>query len=104
MIRRPPRSTLFPYTTLFRSHQQGLAGGLGGCGGVAGAAGGAAGVVRPAAAPGAGGQGLMARAPNRLSPFNITAPVLGLAFLYLPIVILLSYSFNASRPVSECGG
>src|SRR2546422_8274384 len=23
MIRRPPRSTLFPYTTLFRSHQHG---------------------------------------------------------------------------------
>src|SRR2546429_9101869 len=23
MIRRPPRSTLFPYTTLFRSHSQG---------------------------------------------------------------------------------
>src|SRR2546426_2287351 len=23
MIRRPPRSTLFPYTTLFRSHIQG---------------------------------------------------------------------------------
>src|SRR5258705_10289735 len=23
MIRRPPRSTLFPYTTLFRSQQQG---------------------------------------------------------------------------------
>src|SRR3712207_8097395 len=23
MIRRPPRSTLFPYTTLFRSHQGG---------------------------------------------------------------------------------
>src|SRR5438270_3129240 len=23
MIRRPPRSTLFPYTTLFRSHVQG---------------------------------------------------------------------------------
>jgi len=22
MIRRPPRSTLFPYTTLFRSNQQ----------------------------------------------------------------------------------
>src|SRR3712207_9417117 len=22
MIRRPPRSTLFPYTTLFRSHKQ----------------------------------------------------------------------------------
>src|SRR2546425_7565302 len=25
MIRRPPRSTLFPYTTLFRSHALGLA-------------------------------------------------------------------------------
>src|SRR5689334_23776868 len=24
MIRRPPRSTLFPYTTLFRSHRPGL--------------------------------------------------------------------------------
>src|SRR3712207_8442314 len=24
MIRRPPRSTLFPYTTLFRSYAQGL--------------------------------------------------------------------------------
>src|SRR3712207_7356004 len=26
MIRRPPRSTLFPYTTLFRSHPEGAAG------------------------------------------------------------------------------
>src|SRR5438874_3347654 len=25
MIRRPPRSTLFPYTTLFRSHEAALA-------------------------------------------------------------------------------
>ena len=25
MIRRPPRSTLFPYTTLFRSHSRELA-------------------------------------------------------------------------------
>src|SRR2546422_10785947 len=24
MIRRPPRSTLFPYTTLFRSHHEGI--------------------------------------------------------------------------------
>src|SRR3712207_7520286 len=24
MIRRPPRSTLFPYTTLFRSHELGM--------------------------------------------------------------------------------
>src|SRR3712207_7388621 len=28
MIRRPPRSTLFPYTTLFRSDVQGLLAGL----------------------------------------------------------------------------
>src|SRR2546430_3176748 len=26
MIRRPPRSTLFPYTTLFRSHRDGSPG------------------------------------------------------------------------------
>src|SRR5947208_4136782 len=26
MLRRPPRSTLFPYTTLFRSHRVGIAG------------------------------------------------------------------------------
>src|SRR3712207_8994094 len=30
MIRRPPRSTLFPYTTLFRSHGRGRAGCSGG--------------------------------------------------------------------------
>src|SRR2546430_10499952 len=29
MIRRPPRSTLFPYTTLFRSHPRGSAQGIG---------------------------------------------------------------------------
>src|SRR5258708_29075748 len=29
MIRRPPRSTLFPYTTLFRSHRPDRAGGGG---------------------------------------------------------------------------
>src|SRR3989442_11422069 len=28
MIRRPPRSTLFPYTTLFRSHDHDRAGAL----------------------------------------------------------------------------
>src|SRR5258705_8471768 len=28
MIRRPPRSTLFPYTTLFRSHRRGGARGV----------------------------------------------------------------------------
>src|SRR3712207_8516625 len=33
MIRRPPRSTLFPYTTLFRSGTSGLSDGAGGGGG-----------------------------------------------------------------------
>src|SRR5256885_5574623 len=28
MIRRPPRSTLFPYTTLFRSHRRRFGGGV----------------------------------------------------------------------------
>src|SRR5690242_21219474 len=32
MIRRPPRSTLFPYTTLFRSERQRLADAAGGAG------------------------------------------------------------------------
>ncbi|MEH2475010.1 putrescine transport system permease protein [Nitrobacteraceae bacterium AZCC 2161] len=40
----------------------------------------------------------------RLSRFNVTALVLGLAFLYLPIVILVIYSFNASRLVTVWGG
>src|SRR2546427_8597531 len=34
MIRRPPRSTLFPYTTLFRSQATGGGGGASGGGGV----------------------------------------------------------------------
>ncbi|WP_291856351.1 ABC transporter permease [Bradyrhizobium sp.] len=41
---------------------------------------------------------------GRISPFNITALALGLAFLYLPIVILVIYSFNASRLVTVWGG
>src|SRR5256884_7801778 len=36
MIRRPPRSTLFPYTTLFRSLGFGYRGRLGGAGGSCG--------------------------------------------------------------------
>ena len=39
-----------------------------------------------------------------LSAFNVTAVTLGLAFLYLPIVILVIYSFNASRLVTVWGG
>jgi len=41
---------------------------------------------------------------RRLSLFNITAVALGLAFLYLPIAILVIYSFNASRLVTIWGG
>ena len=44
---------------------------------------------------------MMAR---RLSPFNVVSLALGLAFLYLPIVILVIYSFNASRLVTVWGG
>src|SRR5512138_944759 len=39
-----------------------------------------------------------------LSLFNVTSIALGLAFLYLPIVILVIYSFNASRLVTVWGG
>lgn len=46
----------------------------------------------------------MARQVRRLSAFNIVALALGLAFLYLPIVVLVIYSFNASRLVTVWGG
>jgi putrescine transport system permease protein len=39
-----------------------------------------------------------------LSATNLTALALGLAFLYLPIAILVVYSFNASRLVTVWGG
>ena len=38
------------------------------------------------------------------SRFNIASVVLGFAFLYLPIVILVIFSFNASRLVTVWGG
>jgi len=38
------------------------------------------------------------------SAFNIAAIVFGLAFLYLPIVLLVVYSFNESRLVTVWGG
>jgi putrescine transport system permease protein len=43
-------------------------------------------------------------ARRRLSPFNIASLALGAAFLYLPILILVIYSFNASRLVTVWGG
>jgi putrescine transport system permease protein len=46
----------------------------------------------------------MAAASRKLSYFNVASLGLGLAFLYLPIVILVIYSFNASRLVTVWGG
>jgi putrescine transport system permease protein len=41
---------------------------------------------------------------RRLSAINITALAFGLAFLYLPILILVIYSFNAGRLVTVWAG
>ncbi len=41
---------------------------------------------------------------KRLSSINITALVLGFSFLYLPILLLVIYSFNASKLVTVWGG
>jgi putrescine transport system permease protein len=41
---------------------------------------------------------------RRISRFNIASLTLGLVFLYLPIVILVIFSFNASRLVNVWGG
>lgn len=38
------------------------------------------------------------------SAFNLASVILGLAFLYAPIVILVAYSFNASRLVTVWAG
>jgi putrescine transport system permease protein len=41
---------------------------------------------------------------RKVSAFNFATIVIGLTFLYLPIVILIIYSFNASRLVAVWGG
>ena len=41
---------------------------------------------------------------RRFSWFNVTSLTLGFAFLYLPMVILVIYSFNASQLVTVWGG
>jgi putrescine transport system permease protein len=41
---------------------------------------------------------------GRWNPFNIVSVVFGFAFLYLPIVLLVIYSFNESRLVTVWGG
>jgi putrescine transport system permease protein len=41
---------------------------------------------------------------RKVSAFNLTAIFVGIAFLYLPIAVLVIYSFNASRLVAVWGG
>lgn len=41
---------------------------------------------------------------RRMSPFNIAALSLGLAFLYIPMLILVVYSFNESKLVTVWAG
>ena len=41
---------------------------------------------------------------TRLSPFNIVSLTLGFAFLYIPMLILIIYSFNESRLVTVWAG
>jgi putrescine transport system permease protein len=41
---------------------------------------------------------------RRFSSFNLVSLILGLAFLYLPIILLVIYSFNESRLVTVWGG
>ena len=41
---------------------------------------------------------------NRLSPFNVVSLTLGFAFLYLPMLILVIYSFNKSKLVTVWAG
>ena len=41
---------------------------------------------------------------NRLSPFNIVSLTLGFAFLYIPMLILVIYSFNGGRLVTVWSG
>src|SRR5215469_9486595 len=43
-------------------------------------------------------------ARRKISHFNVASLTLGLVFLYLPIVILVIYSFNASRLLTVWGG
>jgi putrescine transport system permease protein len=41
---------------------------------------------------------------NRISPFLVSILCIGIAILYIPILVLIGYSFNASSLVSVWGG
>src|SRR5687767_2001909 len=46
----------------------------------------------------------MSAAMNRMTPFRISALVFGFAFLYVPILSLIVFSFNKSRLVTVWAG
>ena len=41
---------------------------------------------------------------RKMTAFNVTSLVFGFAFLYLPMIVLIVYSFNASKLVTVWGG
>jgi putrescine transport system permease protein len=41
---------------------------------------------------------------RRITAFRLAALMLGFGFLYLPIAVLIAYSFNGSRLVTVWGG
>ncbi|TXH60013.1 MAG: putrescine ABC transporter permease PotI, partial [Thiothrix sp.] len=41
---------------------------------------------------------------TRFSWFNLTSLIIAFAFLYLPILLLILFSFNASKLVTVWGG
>src|SRR5256885_6216188 len=90
MIRRPPRSTLFPYTTLFRSRlragAEAVRRGRRGAPDAAGRAGGAAPVRRAGGGgggPGVGGAGLPADADRKSTRLNSSHLVISYAVFCL---------------------
>src|SRR3989454_10220485 len=84
MIRRPPRSTLFPYPTLFRSPPSSSHALLGGYGGAAVAKAGVAALLFP-------GKWIATLV------FIVVAPVMGLT-LALALTVALSWALRRSLP------
>src|SRR5690606_29759636 len=79
--------------------QSRLAGVVGGGGGAAARAG-----DPHRALPAQPGEATGGRAMGRFTWFNATSIALGFAFLYIPILLLVTYSFNESRLVTVWGG
>src|SRR6185312_9824156 len=82
-------------------HQRRLAAGLGGGDLPAGAAGGS---HRAVPAPAGQGPGARPMTAGRAPRLAFTVLAFGYAFLYLPIVLVIGYSFNESRLVTVWAG